>query len=106
MRRAGYDADTTTYKYIDHDGRPWEGAPGAQYGILKPGMYCTHKDDSRIPGVNTHLVEDNFTPWLLPTHSVATSKAASPDKESWTPKRLARSFTDSVVKPLKDAGTY
>lgn len=40
MKRIGYDADTQIYTYRDADGTLWEGAPGAEYGRLRPGMFA------------------------------------------------------------------
>lgn len=36
MVRIGYDADTAQYYYSDRDGRVYESAPGAEYGLLLP----------------------------------------------------------------------
>jgi hypothetical protein len=37
MTRTGYDADTQVYFYRDAQGKVYQGAPGNQYGILRPG---------------------------------------------------------------------
>jgi len=37
MTRTGYDADTQVYFYRDAQGKVYQGAPGNQYGVLRPG---------------------------------------------------------------------
>lgn len=47
MIRIGYDADTAQYYYSDRDGTVYEGAPGAEYGLLLPvRRYYTGRENN------------------------------------------------------------
>ena len=37
MKRIGYDADTRRYYFRDQDGSVWQGAEGAEFGVITRG---------------------------------------------------------------------
>ncbi|KAF8877881.1 hypothetical protein BD779DRAFT_1803816 [Infundibulicybe gibba] len=73
--RTGYDADTQVYTYRDQDGRFYEGAPGASYGLLTPlampSRASRHKRSQTVPLVShdSHRFASPDTHWSNPTVS-------------------------------------
>jgi hypothetical protein len=41
MKRIGYDADTRQYYFGDQDGSVWQGAEGAEFGVITRGVPIT-----------------------------------------------------------------
>lgn len=92
MERVGYDADTQTYTYQDTDGSYWEGAPGARYGNLTRGMFCSFSGYPEL-----HL---RFANTVCKTVSSNYNRTSTDDPESDplqnTERREGRNHSDMI----------